>query len=92
MKFDGIVFNDMRKEPTEEEIRENLDLGAGLHLFPPRTGRSRRRQIAHYVSEPCRKFDKCPVSEQCELPIGEYSRVQDVLNIQPVVPFHVSED
>jgi len=25
-------------------------------------------------------------------PIGQFSRVQNVLNIQPVVPFHVSDD
>src|SRR5215469_12497502 len=33
-----------------------------------------------------------PFQNNVNFPIGEYSRIQDVLNIQPVVPIHVSED
>src|SRR5579862_3044661 len=33
-----------------------------------------------------------PFQNNVNFPIGEYSRVQDVLNIQPVIPFHVSDD
>jgi hypothetical protein len=33
-----------------------------------------------------------PFQNNVNFPIGEFSRVQDVLNIQPVIPFHVSED
>jgi hypothetical protein len=33
-----------------------------------------------------------PFQNNVNFPIGEFSRVQDVLNIQPVIPFHLSED
>jgi hypothetical protein len=33
-----------------------------------------------------------PFQNNVNFPIGEYSRVQDVLNIQPVVPIHMGED
>ena len=33
-----------------------------------------------------------PFQNNINFPIGQFSRVQDVLNIQPVVPIHVSED
>jgi hypothetical protein len=33
-----------------------------------------------------------PFQNNINFPIGEFSRIQDVLNIQPVIPFHVSED
>ncbi len=33
-----------------------------------------------------------PFQNNVNFPIGKFSRVQDVLNIQPVIPFHVSED
>ena len=33
-----------------------------------------------------------PFQNNITFPIGEFSRIQDVLNIQPVVPIHVSED
>jgi hypothetical protein len=33
-----------------------------------------------------------PFQNNVNFPIGEFSRVQDVLNIQPVVPIHLSKD
>jgi hypothetical protein len=33
-----------------------------------------------------------PFQNNVNFPIGQFSRIQDVLNIQPVVPIHVSED
>jgi hypothetical protein len=33
-----------------------------------------------------------PFQNNVNFPIGQFSRVQDVLNIQPVIPFHVSKD
>ncbi len=33
-----------------------------------------------------------PFQNNINFPIGQFSRIQDVLNIQPVIPFHVSED
>src|SRR6266550_8002967 len=33
-----------------------------------------------------------PFQNNTNFPIGQFSRVQDVLNIQPVIPYHVSED
>jgi hypothetical protein len=33
-----------------------------------------------------------PFQNNVNFPVGEFSRVQDVLNIQPVIPFHVGED
>lgn len=33
-----------------------------------------------------------PFQNNTNFPIGHYSRVQDVLNIQPVVPIHLSDD
>ena len=33
-----------------------------------------------------------PFQNNVNFPIGRFSRVQDVLNIQPVIPFHLSED
>ena len=33
-----------------------------------------------------------PFQNNINFPIGEFSRIQDVLNIQPVIPFQVSED
>jgi hypothetical protein len=33
-----------------------------------------------------------PFQNNVNFPIGEFSRIQNVLNIQPVVPIHVSED
>src|SRR5579871_4595596 len=33
-----------------------------------------------------------PFQNNINFPIGEFSRVQDVLNIQPVVPIQVNED
>jgi hypothetical protein len=33
-----------------------------------------------------------PFQNNTNFPIGQFSRVQDVLNIQPVIPFHVTED
>ena len=33
-----------------------------------------------------------PFQNNVNFPIGEYSRIQDVLNIQPVIPFHVNEN
>jgi hypothetical protein len=33
-----------------------------------------------------------PFQNNVNFPVGEFSRVQDVLNIQPVIPSHVSED
>src|SRR5215472_7796480 len=33
-----------------------------------------------------------PFQNNINFPIGEFSRIQDVLNIQPVVPIHVNED
>jgi hypothetical protein len=39
-----------------------------------------------------RRPHQCSISEQCQLSIGQFSRIQNVLNIQPVVPIHVSKD
>src|SRR5438552_2028749 len=33
-----------------------------------------------------------PFQNNINFPIGQFSRVQDVLNIQPVVPIHLSEN
>jgi hypothetical protein len=33
-----------------------------------------------------------PFQNNVNFPVGQFSRVQDVLNIQPVVPFNVTED
>jgi hypothetical protein len=33
-----------------------------------------------------------PFQNNINFPIGEFSRIQNVLNIQPVIPIHVSED
>ena len=33
-----------------------------------------------------------PFQNNVNFPIGQFSRIQNVLNIQPVVPIHVSED
>src|SRR5581483_10850838 len=33
-----------------------------------------------------------PFQNNINFPIGQFSRVQDVLNIQPVVPIHLSDD
>src|SRR5215467_3059937 len=33
-----------------------------------------------------------PFQNNINFPIGRYSRIQDVLNIQPVVPIHVNHD
>ena len=33
-----------------------------------------------------------PFQNNINFPIGQYSRIQDVLNIQPVIPFHASDD
>jgi hypothetical protein len=33
-----------------------------------------------------------PFQNNVNFPIGQFSRIQDVLNIQPVIPFHISED
>lgn len=33
-----------------------------------------------------------PFQNNTNFPIGEFSRVQDVLNIQPVVPIHIDEN
>ena len=33
-----------------------------------------------------------PFQNNVNFPIGEFSRVQDVLNIQPAIPFQLSED
>jgi hypothetical protein len=33
-----------------------------------------------------------PFQNNINFPIGQYSRIQDVLNIQPVVPIHINED
>ena len=33
-----------------------------------------------------------PFQNNINFPIGQFSRIQDVLNIQPVVPIHLNED
>jgi hypothetical protein len=33
-----------------------------------------------------------PFQNHVNLPIGQYSRTQDVLNIEPVIPFHINHD
>lgn len=49
-------------------------------------------KLLNTFQNPVGNLISIPFQNNVNFPIGEFSRVQDVLNIQPVVPFHVSED
>ena len=56
------------------------------------TRSAERRKYLVDVSESRRQPCQRAVSEQHHFPIGQYSRVQDVLNIQPVIPITLNND
>lgn len=49
-------------------------------------------KLLNSFQNPVGNLVSIPFQNNVNFPVGEFSRVQDVLNIQPVIPFHVSED
>src|SRR5690242_10154025 len=49
-------------------------------------------ELQKQTQNPVSSLISIPFQNNVNFPVGQYSRVQDVLNIQPVVPIRVSED
>src|SRR4051794_4984534 len=49
-------------------------------------------KVLNTFQNPVGDLISVPFQNNVNFPIGEFSRIQDVLNIQPVVPVRVSED
>jgi hypothetical protein len=55
-------------------------------------GASDDNKVLTTFQNPVGDLISVPFQNNVNFPIGRFSRVQDVLNIQPVIPFHLSED
>jgi hypothetical protein len=64
-------------------------IGVGLlsAQAPPDDGK-----LLDTFQNPVGNLISLPFQNNVNFPIGQFSRIQDVLNIQPVIPFHISED
>lgn len=58
----------------------------------PAQGASDDAKLLSTFQNPVGNLISVPFQNNINFPIGQFSRVQDVLNIQPVIPFHISED
>ena len=49
-------------------------------------------KLLNTFQNPVGNLISVPFQNNVNFPIGEFSRIQDVLNIQPVIPFRVNKD
>jgi hypothetical protein len=68
-----------------------LALGATAVLLAQATGPS-DEELRREAQNPIANLISVPFQNNTNFPVGKYARVQDVLNIQPVIPFRISED
>ena len=56
------------------------------------SGAPSTEELQKQIQNPVANLISVPFQNNINFPIGSYSRVQNVLNIQPVVPFRLTED
>jgi hypothetical protein len=49
-------------------------------------------KLLNTFQNPVGNLISVPFQNNINFPIGQFSRIQDVLNIQPVIPFHIDKD
>src|SRR5262245_50003619 len=83
----------VQHHPTPNEAYGELLRPCGRSgRLASRPGRPDDNKLLATFQNPVGDLISVPFQNNVNFPIGEYSRIQDVLNIQPVIPFHVSED
>src|SRR3954453_23993130 len=69
----------------------SLLLAAALSLLAQNSGPS-DEQLRKESQNPIASLISVPFQNNTNFPLGKYSRVQDIMNIQPVIPIRISED
>jgi hypothetical protein len=57
----------------------------------PESDESKTAELAKAAQNPVANLISFPLQNNTNFGIGQYERAQNVLNIQPVIPFHISE-
>ena len=77
---------------TKQHAKHLIALALAAASLLPAQGTSDDSKVLTTFQNPVGDLISVPFQNNANFPIGRFSRVQDVLNIQPVVPIHLNDD
>jgi hypothetical protein len=90
-----LVLVSTKVQPADPEPSEPADqtkpAATGQKPADPESDEDRTAALAKAAQNPVANLISFPLQNNTAFGIGPYERAQNVLNIQPVIPFHISE-